>query len=76
VASSASISRWLAKEQSRRAIRSSCPRGFKVTEIARLFLRDRQDVEGLERAAALDLLPESWCQYFRKRRSTTSSAVE
>jgi MOSC domain-containing protein YiiM len=52
------------------------PSGFKVTEIARLYLRDRHDVEGLERAAALDVLPESWRQYFRRRLSAPSSAVE
>ena len=43
------------------------PRGFRVTEIARLYARDRHDVEGLERAAELDVLPEGWRQYFRKR---------
>lgn len=52
------------------------PRGFEVTEIARLYLRDRHDVEGLERAAALDVLPESWRQYFRRRLSAPSAAVE
>jgi len=52
------------------------PRGFKVTEIARLYLRDRHDMEGLERAAELDVLPESWRQYFRRRLSAPSSAVE
>jgi MOSC domain-containing protein YiiM len=43
------------------------PRGFKVTEIARLYLRDRDDIEALERAAELDVLPESWRRYFRRR---------
>ena len=52
------------------------PRGFKVTEIARLYARDRHDVEGLERAAELDVLPESWRQYFRRRLSASSSVVE
>jgi len=52
------------------------PRGFKVTEIARLYARDRHDVEGLERAAKLDVLPESWRQYFRRRLSASSPVVE
>ena len=43
------------------------PRGFRVTEVARLYARDRADVAGLRRAAELDVLPESWREYFRKR---------
>ena len=43
------------------------PQGFGVAEIARLYARDRDDVEGLRRAAGLDALPESWRDYFRKR---------
>jgi len=43
------------------------PRGFRVTEVARLYARDRHDVEGLRRAADLDVLPESWRDYFHKR---------
>jgi hypothetical protein len=38
-----------------------------VTEIARLFTRDRDDIEGAQRAADLDVLPDSWRDYFRKR---------
>jgi hypothetical protein len=38
-----------------------------VTEVARLFARDRDDVEGMRRAARLEALPESWRHYFRKR---------
>jgi len=45
------------------------PRGFRVTEVARLFARDRDDVEGLRRAAALDVLPESWRDHFARRLS-------
>jgi MOSC domain-containing protein YiiM len=52
------------------------PRGFMVTEIARLYARDRHDVEGLERAAKLDVLPESWRQYFRRRLSASRPVVE
>ena len=43
------------------------PRGFRVTEVARLYARDRDDVQGMRRAADLDVLPESWRAYFRKR---------
>jgi MOSC domain-containing protein YiiM len=43
------------------------PRGFRVTEIARLYTRDRNDIEGMRRAADLDVLPESWRDSFRKR---------
>jgi MOSC domain-containing protein YiiM len=52
------------------------PRGFRVTEIARLYARDRHDVEGMQRAAELDVLPESWRQYFRRRLSASSPVVE
>ena len=44
-------------------------RRFGVTEITRLFGQDRDDVEGLQRAVELDVLPESWRNYFRKRLS-------
>ena len=44
--------------------------GFRVTEIARLYARDRDDVEGLQRAVALDVIPEGWRNYFRRRLST------
>lgn len=40
------------------------PARFPVTDIARLYGRDREDVEGLRRAAALDVVPESWRRHF------------
>lgn len=43
------------------------PNGFRVTDISRLYLRGRDDLEGMRRAAALDPLPASWREYFRKR---------
>jgi MOSC domain-containing protein YiiM len=43
------------------------PRGFRVTEIARLYARDRDDAEGMQRAANLDVLPQNWRSYFRKK---------
>jgi MOSC domain-containing protein YiiM len=43
------------------------PHGFAVTEVARLYVRDRSDVDAMQLAADLDVLPESWRDYFRKR---------
>jgi MOSC domain-containing protein YiiM len=43
------------------------PRRFGVTDVARLYAADRDDVEAMQRAAAHDALPESWREYFRKR---------
>jgi MOSC domain-containing protein YiiM len=43
------------------------PRGFRLTEVARLFAHDRDDVEGLRRAVDLEVLPVSWRTYFRRR---------
>jgi MOSC domain-containing protein YiiM len=48
-------------------------RGFRVTEVARLFARDKDDVDGLQRAADLDVLPEDWREYFRKRASARAA---
>ena len=42
-------------------------RGFRVTEIARLYTNGRSDLEGLRRAAAHDALPAGWRDYFRRR---------
>ena len=43
------------------------PRAFPVTEVARLYTSGRDDVEGMQRAAEHDALPESWRDWFRKR---------
>jgi len=43
------------------------PRGVAVTEIARLYARDRDDTQGMRTLADLDVLPESWRDYFRRR---------
>jgi MOSC domain-containing protein YiiM len=43
------------------------PHGFKLTEVARLYAHDRDDVDAMRRAAELDVLPASWRNYFRKR---------
>lgn len=42
-------------------------RRFRVTEVARLYAYDRDDADALARAADLDVLPESWRTYFRRR---------
>jgi MOSC domain-containing protein YiiM len=43
------------------------PHRFGVNEVARLYARDRDDVESMRRAAELGVLPERWRDYFRKR---------
>jgi MOSC domain-containing protein YiiM len=43
------------------------PRRFGVTEVARLYAADRDDVETMRLAADHDALPEGWREYFRKR---------
>jgi MOSC domain-containing protein YiiM len=43
------------------------PHGFKVTEVARLYAHDRDDVDAIRHATQLDVLPASWRDYFRKR---------
>jgi MOSC domain-containing protein YiiM len=43
------------------------PRRFRVTEVARLYANDRDDVETMRLAADHDALPESWREYFRRR---------
>ena len=36
-----------------------------VSEITRLYARDRQDLEALRRASQVEALPESWREFFR-----------
>jgi MOSC domain-containing protein YiiM len=43
------------------------PRRFPVSEIGRLFAGDRDNVHRMRVAADLDVLPQSWRDYFRKR---------
>jgi MOSC domain-containing protein YiiM len=43
------------------------PQGLRVTELARLYARDRDDVVSMRRAVELDALPDSWRDYFRKQ---------
>jgi MOSC domain-containing protein YiiM len=45
------------------------PHGFGVTEVARLYVHDRHDLDAMQLAADLNVLPESWRDYFRKRTS-------
>jgi MOSC domain-containing protein YiiM len=50
------------------------PHRFGVNEVARLYTRDRNDVESMRRAAELDVLPESWRNYFRRRVSSLAAS--
>jgi MOSC domain-containing protein YiiM len=43
------------------------PGSMTVSQVARLYGRDKDDVGLLERAAALEALPESWREAFRER---------
>jgi hypothetical protein len=38
-----------------------------VSDIVRLYARNKDDVETLKRAIALDELPESWRKHFREQ---------
>jgi MOSC domain-containing protein YiiM len=49
------------------------PHRFGVNEVARLYARDRNDVESMRRAAELGVLPESWRDFFRKRVSSLAA---
>lgn len=42
-------------------------RALRVSEVGRLYARDRDDLEGMRRAAAHDGLPAGWRDYFRRR---------
>jgi MOSC domain-containing protein YiiM len=43
------------------------PAGIAVSEITRVFARDRDDLETVERLVALDALPDDWRGYFAKK---------
>jgi len=43
------------------------PAGIPVAEITRVYARDRDDVETIERLAVLDALPDDWRSYFEKK---------
>lgn len=38
-----------------------------VSEITRLYARDREDLEALRRVVQVEALPESWREYFRRQ---------
>ena len=40
--------------------------GVPVSEVTRLFARDRYDVEGIRRVLAVDSLPADWRSYFEQ----------
>lgn len=39
----------------------------KVSDITRLYVKDRRDVETMRRAIKVDALPEGWREFFRKQ---------
>jgi len=41
--------------------------GVTVADITRLYAFDKQDLNGMRRAAGLEALPQSWRSYFRER---------
>lgn len=43
------------------------PRGVRVSDITRLYTRDKQNIELFRRAIGTEALPESWKSYFAKR---------
>jgi len=46
---------------------ASDPAAVTVSDIVSLYASDAENQEHLRRASALDSLPESWREYFRKR---------
>ena len=42
------------------------PANVPVSEITRLYTRDRHDVEGVRRVLAVDALPDDWRRYFEQ----------
>jgi MOSC domain-containing protein YiiM len=46
-----------------------------VTEITRVFARDRGDLATIERLVALDALPDDWRSYFAKRLAAASTTT-
>jgi len=43
------------------------PDAVPVSEVTRLFVHDRDDLDGLRRLASLEALPEDWRRLFRER---------
>jgi MOSC domain-containing protein YiiM len=43
------------------------PAGVRVVDITRLFSSEQGNVNLLQRAIAIEALPDSWREYFRKR---------
>ncbi len=51
------------------------PARIPVSEITRVYGRDRDDLAAIERFIALDALPEDWRSYFAKRRAAISTTT-
>jgi MOSC domain-containing protein YiiM len=43
------------------------PAGIPVSEVTRVYARDRNDLETIERLVALDALPDDWRSYFEQK---------
>jgi MOSC domain-containing protein YiiM len=43
------------------------PHAVKVSDITRLYVADKQDVDGMLRANEVEALPESWREFFQER---------
>lgn len=52
--------------------RSSHP--VKVSDITRLFVKEKQDTEAMRRAIEVEALPDSWKNYFRERLAKLSAS--
>ena len=50
--------------------------GVRVTDITRLYTREKHNIDLLRRAIKLDALPESWKKYFRTRLEKHSGSEE
>lgn len=51
------------------------PAAIAVSEVTRVFARDRDDLEAIERLVALDALPDDWRGYFERKLAQLTAAV-
>jgi MOSC domain-containing protein YiiM len=51
------------------------PAGIAVSEITRVFARDRDDLEAIARLVALDALPDDWRSYFERRLASSRGSA-
>jgi MOSC domain-containing protein YiiM len=58
------------------ALTEKAENSVRVSDITRLYAKDRTDVETLRRAILVEALPESWRDYFRERLEKLEEAGE